>query len=57
MKVAILTRDYPPAIGGIATHVEGLVNALRRMGVEADIYVGSHDVRTLLLPFDIPLKE
>ena len=57
MKVAIITRDYPPAIGGIATHVEGLVKALRRMGVEADLYVGSHDVRTLLLPFDIPLKE
>jgi len=57
MKVAILTRDYPPAIGGIATHVEGLVKTLRRMGVEADLYVGSHDVRTLLLPFDIPLKE
>jgi glycosyltransferase involved in cell wall biosynthesis len=57
MKVAILTRDYPPAIGGIATHVDGLVKALRRMGVEADLYVGSHDVRTLLLPFDIPLKK
>jgi glycosyltransferase involved in cell wall biosynthesis len=57
MKVAIITRDYPPAIGGIATHVEGLVKALRRMGVEADLYVGSHDVRTLLLPFDVPLKE
>jgi D-inositol-3-phosphate glycosyltransferase len=57
MKVAILTRDYPPAIGGIATHVEGLVKALRRMGIEADLYVGSHDVRTLLLPFDIPLKK
>ncbi|MDA4132901.1 MAG: glycosyltransferase family 4 protein, partial [Thaumarchaeota archaeon] len=57
MKVAILTRDYPPAIGGIATHVEGLVKALRRMCVQTDLYVGSHDVRTLLLPFDIPLKE
>jgi glycosyltransferase involved in cell wall biosynthesis len=57
MKVAILTRDYPPVIGGIATHVEGLVKALRRMGVETDLYVGSHDVRTLLLPFDIPLKQ
>ena len=57
MKVAIITRDYPPAIGGIATHVEGLVKALRMKGVEADLYVGSHDVRTLLLPFDIPLKE
>ncbi len=57
MKVAILTRDYPPAIGGIATHVEGLVDALRRMGVEADLYVGSNDVKTLFLPFDIPVKE
>ncbi len=57
MRVAILTRDYPPAIGGIATHVEGLVNALRRTGVEADLYVGSNDVKTLLLPFDIPLKR
>ena len=57
MKVAILTRDYPPAIGGIATHVEGLVTALRRMGVEADLYIGSNDVKTLLLPFDIPTRE
>ncbi|MGH9919180.1 MAG: glycosyltransferase family 4 protein, partial [Nitrososphaerales archaeon] len=55
--MAILTRDYPPAIGGIATHVKGLVSALGRMGVEADLYVGSHDVRTLLLPFDLPLKD
>jgi glycosyltransferase involved in cell wall biosynthesis len=57
MRVAILTRDYPPAIGGIATHVAGLVKALRPLGVEADIYVGSNDVKTLLLPFDIPVKD
>ena len=57
MKVAILTRDYPPAIGGIATHVAGLVKALRRRGVEVDLYVGSNDVKTLLLPFDIPVKD
>src|ERR1700730_811291 len=57
MKVAILTRDYPPAIGGIATHVEGLVKALRARDIETDVYVGSNDVKTLLLPFDIPLKE
>lgn len=57
MKVAIITRDYPPAIGGIATHVEGLVKGLRRMGVQADVYVGKHDVRTLLLPFDMRLNE
>jgi glycosyltransferase involved in cell wall biosynthesis len=56
MRVAVITRDYPPAIGGIATHVEGLVKALRQAGVETDLYVGSHDVRTLLLPFDVPLK-
>jgi len=57
MKVAILTRDYPPAIGGIATHVEGLLKALRRVGVEADLYVGSNDVKTLLLPFDMPIRD
>ena len=57
MRVAILTRDYPPAIGGIATHVAGLVKALRRMGVEADLYVGSNDIKTLLLPFDMPMKD
>lgn len=57
MRVAIITRDYPPAIGGIATHVEGLVKALGRKGVEVDLYVGRNDVKTLLLPFDIPLKE
>jgi glycosyltransferase involved in cell wall biosynthesis len=57
MRVAILTRDYPPTIGGIATHVEGLVKALRRLGVEADLYVGSNDVKTLLLPFDMPMRD
>src|SRR5229473_7338038 len=57
MKVAILTRDYPPAIGGIATHVEGLVKGLARLGVEVELNVGSNDVKTLLLPFDLPLKE
>jgi glycosyltransferase involved in cell wall biosynthesis len=57
MKVAILTRDYPPAIGGIATHVEGLVKGLKRLGVEVELRVGSNDVKTLLLPFDLPLKE
>lgn len=57
MRVAILTRDYPPRIGGIATHVQGLAGALRRAGVEADLYVGGNDVKTLLLPFDIPLKR
>jgi glycosyltransferase involved in cell wall biosynthesis len=57
MRVAILTRDYPPAIGGIATHVHGLVSALRARGVEADLFVGGNDVKTLLLPFDIPIKR
>lgn len=57
MRVAVLTRDYPPTIGGIATHVEGLVRALRRRRIEVDVYVGRNDLRTLLLPFDIPLKN
>ena len=53
----MLTRDYPPAIGGIATHVEGLVRALRARGVEVDVFVGSNDVKTLLFPFGISLKD
>jgi len=57
MRVAVLTRDYPPAVGGIATHVEGLVKALRDKGVDVDLFVGTHDVKTLLLPFDMPLKR
>jgi glycosyltransferase involved in cell wall biosynthesis len=57
MKVAILTRDYPPAIGGIATHVEGLVKGLARLGVEVELRVGSNDIKTLLLPFDMPLSD
>jgi len=57
MRVAVLTRDYPPAIGGIATHVESLVKALRGLGVEVDLFVGSNDVKTLLLPFDMPIGE
>ncbi len=57
MRVAILTRDYPPSVGGIATHVEGLVKALKKKGVEVGLYVGGTDVGTLLLPFDIPLQS
>lgn len=30
---------------------------MRRKGVEADLYVGGNDVKTLLLPFDIPLRK
>jgi len=37
--------------------VEALVKALRRLGVEADLFVGSNDVKTLLLPFDMPIKD
>ena len=52
-----MTRDYPPAIGGISTHVKELVEALKETGVETEVYVGRNDIKTLLLPFDIPLKR
>jgi glycosyltransferase involved in cell wall biosynthesis len=57
MKAAILTRDYPPVIGGIATHVDGLVKGLRKKNIDVDLFVGSNDAKTLLLPFDMPLNR
>src|SRR5438093_3613053 len=56
-RVAVLTRDYPPAIGGVATHVDGLVTALRRLGIGIDVFVGGTDYRTLLLPVTKPLGK
>lgn len=50
LRVAILTRDFPPAVGGISTHVSGLVNGLRGLGVEVDVHVGRTDSGTLFLP-------
>lgn len=50
MKVAMLTRDYPPRIGGVATHVAGLVKALTKRGITVEVFAGGSDLRTLTMP-------
>src|SRR5437879_11505036 len=57
MRVAILTRDYPPAFGGVATHVDGIVRALRRLGTDVDVFVGGNNFRTALLPLIKSLRQ
>ena len=50
LRVAFITRDYPSAIGGIATHAAGLVNALRK-NVDVELFVGGTDYKTLVIRF------
>lgn len=50
MRVALITRDYPPIVSGIATHVASLADALRKLGVEADVFTGHGDFGTLTIP-------
>src|SRR5215471_15487940 len=57
MKVAIITRDYPPKIGGISTHVRALGQALERQGTEVKIFVGGSDYKTLILPLTRSLDK
>lgn len=50
LRVAMLIRDYPPAMGGIPTYAYNLVSHLKNIGVDVDIFEGHGDIRTLLLP-------
>lgn len=56
MKVAIITRDYPPKIGGIATHTEGIVKHLRKKGVKVDVFAGYTDFVTITIPLRYSLR-
>ena len=38
MKIAMLTSDYLPSIGGIASHIYELSKALRDAGHEVEIW-------------------
>jgi glycosyltransferase involved in cell wall biosynthesis len=49
IKVAMITRDYPPDIGGIATYVSNLATHLRRHGIRVDVYRGGADGRTAVM--------
>lgn len=49
----MLTRDYPPAYGGISTCAHKLVQKLRELGVDVDVYCGRSDWKTLTLPLTL----
>lgn len=51
MRVAMVTRDYPPKYGGIATYTKELTNHLRELGIDVDVFVGIKDLTTLSMPF------
>lgn len=53
----MLTRDFPPKIGGIATYVSALARHLRAIGVEIDVFAGSSDSKTILLPLMKSFRE
>lgn len=46
----MVTRDYPPKVGGIPSHAKALVDSLSKFGVEVKIFEGGGDISTLLLP-------
>lgn len=46
----MLTRDFPPAYGGISTGAQKLVSKLKGLGVEIDVFCGRTDWNTLTLP-------
>jgi glycosyltransferase involved in cell wall biosynthesis len=50
VSVAMIARDYPPAIGGIPTHTHGLVSHLRKLNRRVDVYATRTDLGTLLVP-------
>jgi glycosyltransferase involved in cell wall biosynthesis len=45
----MVTRDYPPKVGGIATYAWHLSKELEGLGVDVDVFSGSSDAGTLLL--------
>lgn len=49
MKVAMVTRDFPPRASGISTYTSELVRHLRELGIEVDTFVGGSDVGTVAL--------
>jgi glycosyltransferase involved in cell wall biosynthesis len=51
MRVAMLSRDYPPTTGGIPTHARAIVEGVRKTGVEVDVFEGRSDLGTLFLPY------
>jgi len=57
VKVAIITRDYPPKIGGISTHTSALARSLAELGVQVEVLAGYSDLGTLVIPFRYDLGK
>lgn len=57
MRVGLVTRDYPPRYGGMATYVEALARHLRALGVEVEVFVGGGDVGTLFLARSLSSRD
>lgn len=57
IRVAFLTRDYPPTPGGISTYVRNLEVGLRKLGVGVTIFVGKTDPKAVLTGLERRLRE
>ena len=57
LNIAVITRDYPPKIGGISTHSGALVKHLRLLGVNVTVFAGYDDSNTLMVPFNNDLNR
>ena len=57
LNIAVITRDYPPKIGGISTHSEALVKHLRLLDVNVTVFAGYNDSNTLMVPFNHDLNR
>jgi glycosyltransferase involved in cell wall biosynthesis len=53
----MITRDYPPTIGGVATVVESTAACLRNLGVDVDVYEGKTNSMTAILPLRQALRS
>lgn len=57
IRVAFLTRDYPPTPGGISIYVRNLEVALRKLGIGVTVFVGKTDSKAVLKGFDSRLRD
>jgi glycosyltransferase involved in cell wall biosynthesis len=53
----MIARDYPPTIGGIATHTFELTRTLRALGLEVELFEGRNDFGTLVASSRKDLSE
>jgi len=57
LRVAFLTRDYPPTPGGISTYAGNLELALKRLGVEVSVFIGNTNLGAVLSGIHRRLRE